>query len=123
MSLLSTKRVHLGGNYPHRLVKNLQSARKRAHKAVMEVRRSENGQQYLLSDGNEFIHLPDGRRARCITRRDFRFNEDDPVTFQTPGEAWDARTRKTRRPLEGVMRNELETSKRCAGVNEITAVG
>ena len=104
-SILSLKHVSLGSTYPNRVLKDLDQARLRSHRAVINVRKSREGRKYILADGNEFIFLHDGRRARCITRKDFRHDESSPVTYQTAGEKWDAKTRAPRNPLKAALRD------------------
>ena len=68
VTMLAAAGVAIGRNYPQRCIKDLEVARSRALKAVIDVR--SKFPQYILRDGNEKLRLPDGRYVRLITRVD-----------------------------------------------------
>jgi deoxyribodipyrimidine photo-lyase len=78
------------GNYPARIVTDLEAARRRSHEAVMSVRKGE-GKRFILPSGHEWLDLGGGQRAVLITRQDFR--EGAILTRQTAEAKWDVRRR------------------------------
>lgn len=53
----------LGKTYPHRIITDLEQARRNSLAAVVELRSSPHGAPYVLLDGNEALPLPDGAGA------------------------------------------------------------
>eukprot|EP00975_Prorocentrum_lima_P007992 1709545-Prorocentrum_lima.AAC.1 len=47
----------IGRDYPHRIVKNLRAARVDSLRAVIEVRKSDDGRRCILPCGNEGLLL------------------------------------------------------------------
>ena len=118
--VLAAHRIMFDATYPSRIVVNLEQARRRSHEAVMEVRRSKEGQECIAKSGHEIIRLPprrsggggggggEGRTAVLITRVDFR--EGKISTRQTPDERLDGRRRAPNEGqlFAGIMKSEVE---------------
>lgn len=95
--------VVLGGNYPKRILDDLEAARRASHAAVMAVRRGPARGQVLPS-GHEWLALDNGVRATLITREDYRegtlsrdgelITGDKIRTRQSADDKWDARRRE-----------------------------
>eukprot|EP00961_Rhodomonas_salina_P185207 2500925-Rhodomonas_salina.1 len=88
--------------YAHRVLMDLEGARRKTLEAVLEVRRGA-GKGMVLRDGNEGLRLEDGRVAVLITRKDYREMSKVPITNQTPDETRDPRRRPKRDPLSVAM--------------------
>ena len=97
-----------------RVISDLQQARLRTHKAVMDVRRSAAAAPFMLPCGNEIMRLPDGRVTRLITRADY-FG-DEPVVFQTADERRDAKARRPDTVMGGLLFDEV---RRCTTYSQI----
>lgn len=107
--------VILGRTYPRPIVADLDAALKRSLHAVNAVREGP-GKACLLPDGNEALELPCGRRARLITRVDFRVGAQDPVTRQTAAAEWDPRRRTLGEDaMARALREEVALSSRNGG--------
>ncbi len=88
--------------YPHRVLTDLEAARRKTLEAVLEVRRGV-GRAMVLPSGHEALRLEDGGLAVLITRKDFREMAAVPLTVQTPDETRDPRRRPKRDPLSVAM--------------------
>ena len=96
--------------YPHRVLVDLDKARRRTHDAVLAVRRSPAGQALISSDGTERIQLADGRTVKLITRIDFREDSDKPITFQTADADRDKARRRPQNTFQRLMHDDLATT-------------
>ncbi len=109
--LLCEDRRGKRGNFPQRVVTDLEAARKRSHAAVMAVRRGV-GKRFALPSGHEWYELDSGRRVVLITRQDYReggvtregerITGDEILTRQTPEQARAHTTLALRRPRRRV---------------------
>ena len=118
--LLCEDRRGKRGNFPQRVVTDLEAARKRSHAAVMAVRRGV-GKRFALPSGHEWYELDSGRRVVLITRQDYRegaftregeqISGDDIITRQTPEQKWDKTRREKTDMLSSVIRD-------CEGLHE-----
>ena len=90
------------GNYPARVVTDLEAARRRSHEAVMTVRRG-LGKGFILPSGHEWLDVGGGCRAVLITRQDFR--EGAITTRQSPEAKWDIRRRERGDLMSAAMRD------------------
>jgi hypothetical protein len=105
--------VALGREYPKRVLVDLEGARLKSLRAVVEVRRAHP--EYVLPDGNEALPLPEpGRIARCVTRVDYRRMSDEIVTRQTAAAPWDASRRQRRDPMSRALDDAAALSERQA---------
>ena len=106
-SLRAAAKVVLGGagNYPVRMLTNLEAARRTSHKAVMAVRQSAEGAKHVLPSGHEWLELDSGSRVVLITRQDFR--EGTITTRQTAEAKWD-KSRRERTDLLGTAMRDSE---------------
>ena len=110
---LAAANVALGRHYPKRIVLDLEDARRKSLKAVVDVRRAHP--EYVLPDGNEALPLPEpGRTARCITRVDYRMMSEEVVTRQTAAAPWDASRRRRRDPMSRALDDAAALSERIA---------
>ena len=110
---LAAANVALGRHYPKRIVLDLEDARRKSLKAVVDVRRAHP--EYVLPDGNEALPLPEpGRTARCITRVDYRMMSEEVVTRQTAAAPWDASRRQRRDPMSRALDDAAALSERIA---------
>ena len=110
---LAAAGVALGRDYPKRIVSDLEDARRKSLKAVVDVRRAHP--EYVLPDGNEALPLPEpGRTARCITRVDYRMMSEEVVTRQTAAAPWDASRRQRRDPMSRALDDAAALSERIA---------
>ena len=113
-SMRAAAKVVLGSNYPHRILTNLEGARRRSHAAVMAVRRGVGARQVLPS-GHEWYELENGKRVTLITRQDYRegtttregklITGDEIVTRQTAEPHMDIRRREKTDSLSIAMRD------------------
>lgn len=64
----------------------------------------------------QLLVLPDGRKARLITRVDYRVGAQEPVTRQTAAAEWDPRRRTLGEDaMARAMREEVALSGRGGG--------
>mmetsp|Transcript_20025 Transcript_20025/g.31801 ORF Transcript_20025/g.31801 Transcript_20025/m.31801 type:complete len:134 (+) Transcript_20025:35-436(+) len=113
----------IGRDYPHRIVKNLRAARVDSLRAVIEVRKSDDGRRCILPCGNEGLLLQDGRVARCITRIDYRTNSTKPITKQTiDEEKWMKGRSKSRRDNDPLVVAMKDCANRQARMENISGV-
>ena len=94
------------GQYPPRVVVDLEAARRQSHEAVMSVRKSAEGKRHVLPSGHEWLQLDNGQRAVCITRVDYR--EGKLQTRQTAEAKWD----KSRRERGDLLSQAMGDSQR-----------
>ena len=107
-SLRASCKVVIGGrrgNYPARVLTDLEAARKTSHKAVMDVRQSAEGRPHVLPSGHEQLTLEDGQRVVLITRVDYR--EGKIETRQTAEAKWD-KSRRERSDLLSVAMGDSQ---------------
>ena len=110
---LAAANVALGRHYPKRIILDLEDARRKSLKAVVDVRRAHP--EYVLPDGNESLPLPEpGRTARCITRVDYRMMSEEVVTRQTAAAPWDLSRRQRRDPMSRALDDAAALSERIA---------
>eukprot|EP00928_Gymnodinium_smaydae_P046593 TRINITY_DN31043_c0_g1_i2.p1 TRINITY_DN31043_c0_g1~~TRINITY_DN31043_c0_g1_i2.p1 ORF type:complete len:983 (-),score=123.97 TRINITY_DN31043_c0_g1_i2:311-3259(-) len=76
--------IKLGKQYCKRMLLDLDDARKRHLRSVMQVRR--NHPDMVSKDGTEYLQLKDGSRVLLRTRDDIRQDTDKLIVKQTPGE-------------------------------------
>ena len=117
-------RVRLGGNYPERVVSNLDARLDQSVRAVVALRKQDDrrgdfpyGLYFALPDGNDALPLPDshGKVARAITRVDYKVMSDVAITKQTAAKSWDARRRDTPGDAFAAAMGDLRRA-RTAGV-------
>lgn len=68
-TVLASAGVVLGTTYPHRMITDVEEARRNSLAAVVELRSSLQGAPYVMLDGNEALPLPDGMDRGLGKRR------------------------------------------------------
>jgi len=101
-TVLAGAGINLRRDYHPRLIKDLDAAQRDSLAAVRELRLGA-GRKYVLPDGNEWMELPDGRKAQLITRVDFRQMLSEPLTRQSAADKWDKSRRPRMDPLGKAM--------------------
>eukprot|EP00308_Calcidiscus_leptoporus_P011861 CAMPEP_0119359834 /NCGR_PEP_ID=MMETSP1334-20130426/7618_1 /TAXON_ID=127549 /ORGANISM="Calcidiscus leptoporus, Strain RCC1130" /LENGTH=715 /DNA_ID=CAMNT_0007374575 /DNA_START=14 /DNA_END=2158 /DNA_ORIENTATION=+ len=117
--LRTSARVLFGGErgYPHRVIEDLEAARRLSHDAVMRVRRSEVGKRFVLPSGHEWYELDTGKRVILITRQDYRegsvtregveVSGNEIITRQTAEPKWDLRRRERTDMLSRALQDSV----------------
>lgn len=73
--------VRLGSTYPRRMVLDVEAARKKHLRNVLDVRQNHPGAK--ISDGTEYLLLRDGSRVLLRTRDDIRQDTEELIVAQT----------------------------------------
>jgi deoxyribodipyrimidine photolyase len=79
---LMSRGLKLGIHYPRRLVLDIEAARKRHLRSVLQVRRSHP--EAVSKDGTEYLLLRDGSQVLLRTRDDIRQDTEELIVAQAP---------------------------------------
>ena len=76
-----------GGNYPHRIVTDLEEAREQSLRDVVQLRTAYGHQWVDRRTGNDLVPLPNGIKLPVITRKEFKYKTVNPESKDNPHSA------------------------------------